>query len=38
MSEARSVTNFIGNAVAAVVIAKHENSIDMKTFKEVVGV
>jgi aerobic C4-dicarboxylate transport protein len=37
MSEARSVTNFIGNAVAAVVIAKHENSIDMKTFKEVVG-
>jgi aerobic C4-dicarboxylate transport protein len=37
MSEARSVTNFIGNAVAAVVIAKHEKSIDMKTFKEVVG-
>jgi aerobic C4-dicarboxylate transport protein len=37
MSEARSVTNFIGNAVAAVVIAEHENSIDMKTFKEVVG-
>ena len=38
MSEARSVTNFIGNAVAAVVIAKHEKSIDMKVFKEVVGV
>lgn len=38
MSEARSVTNFIGNAVAAVVIAKHERSIDMKIFKEVVGV
>ena len=37
MSEARSVTNFIGNAVAAVVIAKHEKSIDMKIFKEVVG-
>ncbi len=38
MSEARSVTNFIGNAVATVVISKHEKSIDMETFKKVVGV
>ncbi len=38
MSEARSVTNFIGNAVATVVISKHEKSIDMTTFKKVVGV
>ena len=38
MSEARSVTNFIGNAVATVVISKHEKSIDMDTFKKVVGV
>ena len=38
MSEARSVTNFIGNAVATVVLSKHEKSIDMETFKKVVGV
>jgi len=38
MSEARSVTNFIGNAVATVVISKHEKAIDMGTFKKVVGV
>jgi aerobic C4-dicarboxylate transport protein len=38
MSEARSVTNFIGNAVATVVISKHEKAIDMDTFKKVVGV
>ena len=38
MSEARSVTNFIGNAVATVVISKHEQAIDMDTFKKVVGV
>jgi aerobic C4-dicarboxylate transport protein len=38
MSEARSVTNFIGNAVATVVISKHEKSIDMDVFKKVVGV
>lgn len=38
MSEARSVTNFIGNAVATVVISKHEKAIDMVTFKKVVGV
>jgi aerobic C4-dicarboxylate transport protein len=38
MSEARSVTNFIGNAVATVVISQHEKAIDMDTFKKVVGV
>jgi len=38
MSEARSVTNFIGNAVATVVISKHEKAIDMEVFKKVVGV
>jgi len=38
MSEARSVTNFIGNAVATVVISKHEKAIDMEVFKRVVGV
>jgi aerobic C4-dicarboxylate transport protein len=38
MSEARSVTNFIGNAVATVVISKHEKAIDMDTFKKIVGV
>jgi aerobic C4-dicarboxylate transport protein len=38
MSEARSVTNFIWNAVATVVISKHEKAIDMDTFKKVVGV
>ena len=38
MSEARSVTNFIGNAVATVVISKHEKSIDMEVFKKIVGV
>ena len=38
MSEARAITNFIGNAVATVVISKHEKSIDMEVFKKVVGV
>jgi aerobic C4-dicarboxylate transport protein len=28
MSEARSVTNFIGNGVAAIVVAKWENELD----------
>lgn len=36
MSEARSVTNFIGNTVATVVIAKIEKSIDMETYKKIV--
>lgn len=37
MSEARSVTNFIGNAVATVVIAKSEKAVDEKIYKELVG-
>ena len=28
MSEARAITNFIGNAVATVVVAKWENAFD----------
>jgi len=37
MSEARSVTNFIGNAVATVVISKSEKAVDVETYKRVVG-
>ncbi len=37
MSEARSVTNFIGNAVATVVIAKSEKGVDVEVYKSVVG-
>lgn len=37
MSEGRSITNLIGNAVATLVIAKNENEFDEQTFKEVVG-
>lgn len=37
MSEGRSITNLIGNAVATLVIAKNENEFDAQTFKEVVG-
>jgi aerobic C4-dicarboxylate transport protein len=37
MSEARSVTNFIGNAVATVVIAKSEKGVDLEMYKKVVG-
>jgi aerobic C4-dicarboxylate transport protein len=29
MSEARSITNFIGNGVAAIVIARWENELDL---------
>ncbi len=36
MSEGRAVINFIGNAVATVVIAKSENELDMATYKNVV--
>lgn len=36
MSEGRAIINFIGNTVAAVVIAKSENEIDMETYKRVV--
>lgn len=33
MSEARSITNFIGNAVATLVIARSENALDMGRFR-----
>ncbi|MFL5739150.1 MAG: C4-dicarboxylate transporter DctA [Flavisolibacter sp.] len=36
MSEARAITNMIGNTVATVVISKSEKAVDMKKYKEVV--
>jgi aerobic C4-dicarboxylate transport protein len=36
MSEARSITNLIGNTVATVVIAKSEKEIDMDVYRKVV--
>jgi len=36
MSEARALTNMIGNTVATVVIAKSEKAIDMETYRRVV--
>jgi aerobic C4-dicarboxylate transport protein len=36
MSEARSITNLIGNTVATVVIAKSENEVDWNIYKTVV--
>ena len=36
MSEGRAVINFIGNAVATVVIAKSENELNMVVYKSVV--
>jgi aerobic C4-dicarboxylate transport protein len=37
MSEARAITNFIGNAVATIVVAKWENKIEVETAKEAIG-
>ena len=37
MSEARAITNLIGNAIATIVIAKSEKEIDMVKAKEVLG-
>jgi aerobic C4-dicarboxylate transport protein len=34
MSEARAITNLIGNTVATVVIAKTENAVDLDTYYE----
>jgi len=34
MSEARAITNIIGNTVATIVVAKSENEIDLKVAKE----
>ncbi len=36
MSEARTITNLIGNTVATVVIAKSEKAIDLEQYKRVV--
>jgi aerobic C4-dicarboxylate transport protein len=36
MSEARSITNLIGNTVATVVIAKSENEVDWETYRSTV--
>ena len=36
MSEARAITNMIGNTVATVVIAKSENAINLPLYKKVV--
>jgi aerobic C4-dicarboxylate transport protein len=33
MSEARSLTNFVGNGVAAVVVSRWENELDLATLK-----
>jgi aerobic C4-dicarboxylate transport protein len=33
MSEARAITNFIGNGVAAIVISKWENELDLPRLK-----
>jgi aerobic C4-dicarboxylate transport protein len=37
MSEARSITNFIGNGVAAIVVAKWENELDIPTLTRELG-
>ena len=37
MSEARAITNFIGNAVATIVVAKWEKKIDTVTAKDLIG-
>ncbi len=33
MSEARSITNFIGNGLAAIVVARWENELDVETLR-----
>jgi aerobic C4-dicarboxylate transport protein len=37
MSEARALTNIIGNAVATIVVAKSEKQINLQTAKEIIG-
>jgi aerobic C4-dicarboxylate transport protein len=37
MSEARAITNIIGNTIATIVVAKSENEIDMDRAKELIG-
>lgn len=36
MSEARAITNMIGNSVATIVIAKSENAVNMQVYKKLV--
>jgi aerobic C4-dicarboxylate transport protein len=36
MSEGRAITNFIGNAVATVIIAKTENAVDLSVYRQIV--
>ena len=38
MSEARAITNMIGNGVGTIVIARWENALDMKKAKKTLGV
>ncbi len=38
MSESRSITNFIGNGVAAIVVSKWENELDFVKLKKELGV
>jgi aerobic C4-dicarboxylate transport protein len=37
MSEARALTNLVGNGVATIVIAKSENALDTTVFKRELG-
>jgi aerobic C4-dicarboxylate transport protein len=37
MSECRAVTNFIGNAVATIVVAGWEGALDRSALKEVLN-
>ena len=37
MSECRSLTNFIGNAVATIIVARWENSVDMARLRAVMA-
>jgi aerobic C4-dicarboxylate transport protein len=37
MSQCRSLTNFIGNAVATVVVARWENALDRERLRAVLG-
>jgi aerobic C4-dicarboxylate transport protein len=37
MSEARSLTNFVGNGVAAIVVSRWENELDMATLRRELG-
>jgi aerobic C4-dicarboxylate transport protein len=37
MSECRSLTNFVGNAVATVVVARWEGQLDREKLKDALG-